>query len=54
MFYWLNNDKNLNQTKNFLDKQLKKVSIIPKIKEKLKKASNYLPNFLVLAKEFKR
>ncbi len=54
IFYWLNNDKDFNQTKNFLNKQLEKVSIIPKIKKKLNKASIFLPNFFNLAKEFKQ
>ena len=54
IFYWINKNNNLEQTKSFLDKQLKKIAKISKIKEKLKITFSILPNCFSLAKEFMR
>ena len=54
VFYWLNNNKNLEQTKIFLNKQLKKIATFTKVKKNLKVANDFLPHVFSLAKEFKR
>ena len=51
MFHFLNN-KNLDDTIIFLDKQIKQVSKITKIKNKFNSAVDILPKFIDLGKKF--
>ena len=51
LMHWINNN-DLKKTEKFLDYQLKKVSKIPKIKNKFKKFSNFLPSKLKIIKNF--
>ena len=41
VLYWINNE-NFEETKKFLDKQLKKISKIPQIKKQIKNVSSFL------------
>ena len=48
---FINND-NISETIKVLDKQLKRVSKIPKIKKKTKEILNFFPGLLDLNKKF--
>ena len=51
VLHWMNNN-NFNQTKIFLDSQLKKVSKIPQFKKNIKNISNLLPQVFSFIKNF--
>ena len=54
VFYWMNENKTLEQTKDFLNDHLKKVSKIPKIKERVDSIVNMFPQIFSFAKTFSR
>ena len=54
VFYWMNENKTLEQTKDFLNDHLKKVSKIPKIKERVDSIVNMFPQIFSFTKTFSR
>ena len=52
ILYWIKNE-NLKAVSAFIDKQLKKILIIPKIKRKILHLSNLLPKVFSMLKEAK-
>ena len=52
IIYWCFRNKDITETEIFLEKQLKKVSRIPKIKNKFKNSKSFISNFFSITKKF--